>query len=84
MSDYCVCYLRILTSGYLQLNSDFFQAFIEGGLTVQQYCNRVCGYQVSRVSEKGVHESSVIMVISRAAVEIQPESEISAISLSQE
>ena len=41
-----VCYLRILTSGYLQLNEEFFQAFIEGGLTVQQYCNKVSGHTV--------------------------------------
>ena len=40
-SDYVVCYLRILTSGYLQSNADFFQAFIEGGRTVKEYCSQV-------------------------------------------
>ena len=41
MSDYVVCYLRILTSGHLQSNADFFQAFIEGGRTVKEYCSQV-------------------------------------------
>ena len=41
MSDYVVCYLRILTSGYLQSNAEFYQAFIEGGRTIKEYCSQV-------------------------------------------
>ena len=40
-SDYVVCYLRILTSGHLQTNSQFFQAFVEGGKTMKEYCSQV-------------------------------------------
>lgn len=39
-SDYAVCYMRILTSAYLQSNSDFFQAFVEGGKTMKDYCTQ--------------------------------------------
>jgi ubiquitin thioesterase protein OTUB1 len=39
-SDYVVCYLRILTSGHLQTNSQFFQAFVEGGKTMKEYCSQ--------------------------------------------
>lgn len=41
VSDYVVCYLRILTSGYLQSNAEFYQAFVEGGRTVKEYCSQV-------------------------------------------
>ena len=41
ISDYVVCYMRILTSGYLQSNSEFFEAFVEGGRTVKEYCSEV-------------------------------------------
>ena len=43
MSDYLVCYIRILTSGYLQSNSEFYGAFVEGGRTVKEYCSQVRG-----------------------------------------
>ena len=41
MSDYVVCYLRILTSGHLQTHSQFFQEFVEGGKTMKEYCSQV-------------------------------------------
>ena len=33
--------MRILTSGYLQSNADFYQAFVEGGRTIKEYCSQV-------------------------------------------
>ncbi|XP_033733788.1 ubiquitin thioesterase OTUB1-like [Pecten maximus] len=39
-SDYLVVYLRLLVSGYLQKEADFFQNFIEGGRTVKEFCNQ--------------------------------------------
>jgi ubiquitin thioesterase protein OTUB1 len=57
-SDYFVAYLRwdislidlyfkyyfnrLFTSAYLQMNSDFFENFIEDGKTVKQFCSSVC------------------------------------------
>ena len=41
LSDYSVCYLRIITSGYLQSNADFYTAFIDGYATVKEYCSTV-------------------------------------------
>ncbi|EHB07721.1 Ubiquitin thioesterase OTUB1 [Heterocephalus glaber] len=38
-SDYMVVYLRLLTSGYLQHESKFFERFIEGGRTVK-FCQQ--------------------------------------------
>ncbi len=45
LSDYLVCYVRILTSGYLQANEELYGAFVDGGRTVKEYCSqvRVCG-----------------------------------------
>ena len=40
-SDYLVVYLRLLTSGYLQRESKFFEHFIEGGRTVKEFCQQV-------------------------------------------
>uniref|UniRef100_A0A673VHW8 OTU domain-containing protein n=1 Tax=Suricata suricatta TaxID=37032 RepID=A0A673VHW8_SURSU len=39
-SDYLVVYLRLLTSGYLQRQSKFFEHFIEGGRTVKEFCQQ--------------------------------------------
>jgi len=33
---------RLFTSAYLQMNSDFFENFIEDGKTVKQFCMTVC------------------------------------------
>ena len=37
-SDYLVVFLRLITSSHLQKNSEFFQAFIEDGLSVKEFC----------------------------------------------
>ncbi|XP_058942660.2 ubiquitin thioesterase OTUB1 [Pocillopora verrucosa] len=37
LSNYIVVYLRLLTSAQLQKKSDFFENFIEGGRTVQEF-----------------------------------------------
>ncbi|XP_074064755.1 ubiquitin thioesterase OTUB1-like [Macrotis lagotis] len=39
-SDYLVVYLRLLTSGYLQRESEFFEHFIEGEQTVKEFCQQ--------------------------------------------
>ncbi|KAL3874936.1 hypothetical protein ACJMK2_037888 [Sinanodonta woodiana] len=40
LSDYIVVYLRLLVSGYLQKEADFFANFIEGERTVKEFCNQ--------------------------------------------
>ncbi|XP_022097922.1 ubiquitin thioesterase OTUB1-like [Acanthaster planci] len=40
ISDYIVVYLRLLTSGQLQQNAEFYENFIEGGRTVKEFCRR--------------------------------------------
>lgn len=40
-SDYLVVYLRLLTSGYLQRESKFFEHFIEGGRSTKEFCQQV-------------------------------------------
>jgi len=37
-SDYIVVYLRLVTSGQLREDSDFFLNFIEGGRSVEEFC----------------------------------------------
>ncbi|XP_060063691.1 ubiquitin thioesterase OTUB1-like [Ylistrum balloti] len=39
-SDYLVVYLRLLVSGYLQKEAEFFQNFIEGERSVREFCNQ--------------------------------------------
>ncbi|KAJ8967198.1 hypothetical protein NQ314_003028 [Rhamnusium bicolor] len=39
-SDYMVVYLRLLTSGQLQKDQDFFSCFIEGERTVADFCHQ--------------------------------------------
>lgn len=39
-SDYLVVYLRLITSGHLIKECEFFQNFIEGGRTVQEFCKQ--------------------------------------------
>lgn len=39
-SDYMVVYLRLLTSGKLQEKTEFFMNFIDGGLSVKEFCNQ--------------------------------------------
>ncbi|XP_060558518.1 ubiquitin thioesterase OTUB1-like [Ruditapes philippinarum] len=40
LSDYIVVYLRLLVSGYLQKEADFFGSFVEGGRTMKEFCNQ--------------------------------------------
>lgn len=40
-SDYVVVYLRLITSGQLRLEADFYQHFIEGERTVSEFCRQV-------------------------------------------
>ncbi|XP_045447225.1 ubiquitin thioesterase otubain-like [Melitaea cinxia] len=39
-SDYIVVYLRLITSGQLQTDQDFYQNFIEGSRTVTEFCRQ--------------------------------------------
>lgn len=41
-SDYIVVYLRLITSGQLQTQHEFYQNFIEGPRTVTEFCRQVC------------------------------------------
>ena len=41
-SDYVVVYLRLITSGQLQREAEFYQHFIEGHRTVKEFCHQVC------------------------------------------
>ena len=41
LSNYIVVYLRLLTSAQLQKKSEFFENFIEGGRTVQEFRSQV-------------------------------------------
>lgn len=43
-SDYIVVYLRLVTSGQLQTENDFYQNFIEGPRTVTEFCRQVILY----------------------------------------
>lgn len=40
-SDYIVVYLRLVTSGQLQTDQEFYQNFIEGPRTVTEFCRQV-------------------------------------------
>lgn len=40
-SDYVVVYLRLIASGQLQSEADFYQHFIEGDRTVAEFCHQV-------------------------------------------
>ncbi|KAK2491268.1 hypothetical protein MC885_005988 [Smutsia gigantea] len=64
-SDYLVVYLRLLTSGYLQRESKFFEHFIEGGRTVKEFCQQVLpppylSHSTLRVGSTGAGERSGI------------------------
>jgi ubiquitin thioesterase protein OTUB1 len=39
-SDYIVVYLRLITSGQLQRDSEFYQHFIEGDRSVADFCHQ--------------------------------------------
>lgn len=46
-SDYVVVYLRLITSGQLQRDADFYQHFIEGERTISEFCHQVYSYHYS-------------------------------------
>lgn len=45
-SDYIVVYLRLVTSGQLQTDDEFYQNFIEGPRTVTEFCRQVSSLNV--------------------------------------
>lgn len=45
-SDYVVVYLRLITSGKLQEESDFYSNFIEGHYSVAEFCHKVCCFKL--------------------------------------
>lgn len=47
-SDYIVVYLRLVTSGQLQTDGDFYQNFIDGDRTVSEFCHQVRSRSRSR------------------------------------
>ncbi|XP_035683322.1 ubiquitin thioesterase OTUB1-like isoform X1 [Branchiostoma floridae] len=51
LSDYLVVYLRLLTSGYLQQNEDFFVNFIESYASVKEFC----GHEVEPMARESDH-----------------------------
>lgn len=48
MSDYIVCYMRLLTSGYLQSHAGFYEAFLDGIDSVKSFCSTVSWIKVSK------------------------------------
>lgn len=51
ISDYLVVYFRLLTSGELQKQAEFYQNFIEGGRTVKEFCSQ----EVEPMSKESDH-----------------------------
>lgn len=43
-SNYVVAYLRLITSGQLQKDADFYQNFIEGERSIGDFCHQVNKY----------------------------------------
>ena len=41
ISNYLVCYLRIIASGYLQKNAEFYLPFLNGYADMKDFCSRV-------------------------------------------
>uniref|UniRef100_A0A8C5VH54 ubiquitinyl hydrolase 1 n=1 Tax=Microcebus murinus TaxID=30608 RepID=A0A8C5VH54_MICMU len=66
-SDYLVVYLRLLTSGYLQRESKFFEHFIEGGRTVKEFCQQ----EVEPMCKESDH-IHIIALAQALNVSIQP------------
>ncbi|XP_056588081.1 ubiquitin thioesterase OTUB1a [Triplophysa dalaica] len=51
VSDYIVVYLRLVTSGHLQREEEFFQHFVDGGRTVREFCQQ----EVEPMSKESDH-----------------------------
>ncbi len=45
ISDYIVVFLRLLVSCHLQMNADFFNCFIEGHMSIKDFCSHVSSTQ---------------------------------------
>jgi len=39
-SDYLIVYMRLITSGHLQKESDFYANFVEGNRTIKEFCQQ--------------------------------------------
>jgi len=39
-SDYIVVYMKLLTSGHLQKNAEFFTSFVEGDRSIKEFCHQ--------------------------------------------
>lgn len=51
LSNYLVVFMRIITSGYLQKNQEFFQHFIDDHATVKDFC----GHEVEPMNRESDH-----------------------------
>ena len=40
LSDYLIVFLRLITSGQLQKDADFYVNFVDGGRSVKDFCNQ--------------------------------------------
>ena len=48
-SDYVVVYMRLITSGHMQKNADFYVNFLDGHPTVKDFCSLVSGGALTRL-----------------------------------
>jgi hypothetical protein len=64
-SDYIVVYLRLITSGQLQRDSEFYQHFIEGDRSVADFCHQASlkGYQLSTLQLLSAQYSKIHIII---------------------
>lgn len=60
-SDYVVVYLRLITSGQLQRDADFYQHFIEGERTIMEFCHQVY-ILISRIDDLVIYIYIYIMI----------------------
>ncbi|WAR18637.1 OTUB1-like protein, partial [Mya arenaria] len=51
LSDYIVVYLRLMVSGYLQKEADFYGSFLEGDRTMKEFC----GQEVEPMGKESDH-----------------------------
>ncbi len=47
ISDYIVVFLRLLVSCHLQMNADFFNCFIEGHVSIKDFCSHVSQFKLT-------------------------------------
>ena len=51
LSDYLIVFLRLITSGQLQKDADFYVNFVDGGRSVKDFCNQ----EVEPMSKESDH-----------------------------